>query len=392
MEIVIYAFKVNAAFTVLFVAYWAVMRKETWFAARRAWLLGAALLSAMLPLIPSTVIPSTAVSVTLPEISVKGLASTASAPTPLTILIALHLAITALLLMRLAFRSVRAMTTMRGPVNEACSFLGMVRIPIQFDGPEAEAMRRHEQVHAQQLHSVDVLLYELLGAFWWSNPLWWLAKHELRLVHEYAADAHARVHHAQYDQLLLAQALGTHTSTLVHHFRSSNLKTRIAMLYNDRSPNSTRPKLMLSIPVLALTLVLVSPHAEPPAAPGCAPAPSTTVYQNAEFPGGMEAMTAHIQKNIQYPWYSKQLAVQGTVHVGFTVAADGTIKDATIVQGVHEPLDAEALRVVRTMPKWKPGTADGAPVESIMTLPIRFQLNPQQLFLDPLLAPKNEGC
>jgi TonB family protein len=392
METLAYALKVNAAFAVLFVTYWAVMRQETWFAARRAWLLGAALLSSLLPLVPVTALPATPISVTLPEIAVQELAAGSWSPTPTMVLIVVHVAVTCLLLLRLLFRSGRAILSMRRPVSEACSFLRTVRIPDQVVGSEAAAMRHHENVHARQLHSLDVVFFEVLTALWWSNPLWWLAKREVRLVHEYAADAQARVHHEHYEQLLLAKAMGTNASTLVHHFRSSNLRTRIAMLYNTRSPRSTRPKLMLSIPVLALTLVLVSPPAPEVPAPGCAPAPSTTLFQNAEFPGGMEALATYIQQTIKYPWYSKQLAVQGTVHVQFTIATDGTITDASILKGVHEPLDAEALRVVLSMPKWNPGMADGNPVASTLTLPIRFDLGPRQLFLDRILEPKKDGC
>lgn len=84
--------------------------------------------------------------------------------------------------------------------------------------------------------------------------------------------------------------------------------------------------------------------------------------------------------------------MQGTVHVRFTIGTDGTITDASILKGVHEPLDAEALRVVLSMPKWNPGMADGKPVASTLTLPIRFDLGPRQLFLDRILEPKKDGC
>lgn len=71
---------------------------------------------------------------------------------------------------------------------------------------------------------------------------------------------------------------------------------------------------------------------------------------------------------------AKKEGLEGTVHVGFTVSADGSIAKVNVKQGVHEALDAEAVGVVNAMPKWKAGSAHGKPVDVMMTLPIAFKL------------------
>ena len=86
------------------------------------------------------------------------------------------------------------------------------------------------------------------------------------------------------------------------------------------------------------------------------------------FEGGESALFAYIAKNIRYP----ETEVQGKVYVSFVIDRKGKVRDAIVFKGVGKELDAEALRVVRAMPLWKPGMQDGAPVNVKMTLPIVF--------------------
>ena len=92
-----------------------------------------------------------------------------------------------------------------------------------------------------------------------------------------------------------------------------------------------------------------------------------------EFPGGTPAMNNYICKHLQYPEEAPKNRIQGRVMVSFTVRADGTIADIEVVRGIHELLDAEAVRIVQSMPKWKPGTRNGKPIAMEVVIPILFK-------------------
>jgi len=93
-----------------------------------------------------------------------------------------------------------------------------------------------------------------------------------------------------------------------------------------------------------------------------------------EFPGGAEALYKFISQNVIYPADAMEAEIQGRVMVQFLVDEEGNVKDAVIQQSISPSLDREALRVVRSMPKWKPGMLDGKPVSAYFRLPITFKL------------------
>ena len=93
-----------------------------------------------------------------------------------------------------------------------------------------------------------------------------------------------------------------------------------------------------------------------------------------EYPGGMDALLKFLSENIRYPEAAHQAKVEGRVIVTFIVDSDGTIGNARVVRKVSDDLDAEAVRIIGSMPKWKPGTQNGKPVRVKYTLPITFRL------------------
>lgn len=93
-----------------------------------------------------------------------------------------------------------------------------------------------------------------------------------------------------------------------------------------------------------------------------------------EFPGGMAALMQFLGKNIHYPPIAQENGTQGRVTVGFVVNKDGSIVDVKVLRGVDPYLDKEAVRVVKTMPKWKPGMQLGKPVRVRYTVPVMFRL------------------
>lgn len=97
-----------------------------------------------------------------------------------------------------------------------------------------------------------------------------------------------------------------------------------------------------------------------------------------EFPnGGMTALMKYLSDNIRYPEAAHKAGIQGRVTVQFVVGKDGSIGNVSILRGVNADLDAEAIRVISSMPKWKPGTQKGEPVKVKYTVPVMFRLAPE---------------
>ena len=93
------------------------------------------------------------------------------------------------------------------------------------------------------------------------------------------------------------------------------------------------------------------------------------------FPGGSQALVDFLRENTKYPEQALKDSIEGRVVVAFVIDTDGSITKPEVVRGVHPLLDAEALRVVKLMPKWKPGSENGTPVKVRYNLPITFKKN-----------------
>lgn len=93
-----------------------------------------------------------------------------------------------------------------------------------------------------------------------------------------------------------------------------------------------------------------------------------------QFPGGDQAMMKFVSENVQYPEEAKEKEISGRVMVGFIVEKDGSISDVKVVKGIGGGCDEEAVRVVKAMPKWKPGKQDGKTVRVSYTMPFFFKM------------------
>lgn len=101
---------------------------------------------------------------------------------------------------------------------------------------------------------------------------------------------------------------------------------------------------------------------------------SSEVGKEPEYPGGYQALLSYIAKSIRYPWICKEQKIQGDVLVGFIVEKDGSISDVSAVRRVHANLNTEAVRVVKSLPKWEPGLVEGQPVRVQMGVYVKFRL------------------
>lgn len=99
------------------------------------------------------------------------------------------------------------------------------------------------------------------------------------------------------------------------------------------------------------------------------------VEENPAYPGGETALYEYLYKNIKYPDLARENNITGTVVVKFVVEKDGSITKASILREIGGGCGKEALRVVNSMPKWKPGKQSGRAVRTEFTLPVQFELN-----------------
>ena len=95
---------------------------------------------------------------------------------------------------------------------------------------------------------------------------------------------------------------------------------------------------------------------------------------DAEFPGGPLEMKKFIVKNTKYPLIARDSNISGKVYVAFSISRDGSITDVEVIKSVHPLLDAEAMRVIKSMPKWVPAHQQGRPVIASFILPVSFKL------------------
>lgn len=262
----------------------------------------------------------------------------------------------------------------------------------------------HEQTHAKQWHSIDVVLSEIINIVCWFNPFSWLLKNEIRLNLEYLADNQVTeiVEDAKvYQYHLLGLASQKRQTGLYNNFNVSHLKHRIIMMNKKRTCTAGRIKYALFAP-LAIALLLASniscvsneKKAEqtaetPTATPALQEVESTSqetepptekliftvVEEMPEFTGGMGECMKFINKNIQYPPEAIEKEIQGRVIVQMVITDEGDVTDAKVVRGVDPLLDKEALRVINLMPKWKPGKQRGKAVNVKYTIPVMFRLS-----------------
>lgn len=118
--------------------------------------------------------------------------------------------------------------------------------------------------------------------------------------------------------------------------------------------------------------------AAPPPSPAPKPEVATKVFDVVEempsFPGGNGALMSYLASNIKYPVVAQENGVQGRVIVSFVVERDGSISDVRVARSVDPSLDREAQRVVKSMPRWKPGKQNGSAVRVKYTVPVVFRL------------------
>lgn len=253
-------------------------------------------------------------------------------------------------------------------------------------------MLAHEMEHVRQGHSFDILILELLTIFQWFNPFIWLLKRSLRENHEFLADngvLKPGVSSANY-RLLLLNSSFIQQPILANNFNYSLIKIRIKMITKIKSSKIAASKLTMGILVTAALFMVfgfdyseslpqekktnATQTKEPQKTDQAQDQVFVVVEQMPEFPGGELALREFIAKAIKYPDDAIKAGTQGKVYITFVVSKEGKVVDPKVARGVSPSLDAEALRVVKSLPIWIPGKQRGVNVAVSYTIPIAFAL------------------
>lgn len=411
----IYLLKVNVAIAMFYAFYKLLLGRDTFFVWRRVALISFIAVSLILPLLkvedwmvlqaPVTELSMVYANVVLPEINLSQATESATWQTILMnwgvviyYVIALILVgrfVTQLLsILFLAKRCEKCMIN-NVPVYALqkdiapFSFFKMIFVnPESHSEEELKEILTHEQAHANQYHSIDVIFSELACVVFWYNPFVWLTKIEIRNNLEYMADS--RVLQDGYDTKkyqyhLLGLTYQKAAANLYNNFNYLPLKKRIKMMNKKRTNEIGRVKYLLLLPLVAMLLIGNNMNAQANATSQEESQTEKKTVQSSDkeeikkvvevmpkFPGGEAALMKFLMENVRYPQEAKEKNVQGAVIASFVVQADGSVGTVKIVKSVDPLLDAEAVRVLKSLPKFEPGKTDGKPVSVWYTLPIRF--------------------
>lgn len=293
---------------------------------------------------------------------------------------------------------------LKGEGSPFSFFRWVFMYPSTLEGKQLHEVMVHECIHVSGLHSLDTLFSELFSIACWFNPFAWLMKQEVRMNLEYLADesvlsdGNARKSY-QYHLLGLAYRQPNESTKIANNFNLLPLKKRIKMMNKRRTSEIGKAKYLLFAPLAGALLMVsniesvareigeqfpevaeVQQKAEAKASDATAPADTTknVVYDVTEtmpqFPGGQEVLLKYLAANIKYPASAVKAKKQGRVIVTFIIQKDGSVAKARIARSVDPELDAEALRIVKAMPNWTPGTQDGKPVNVKYIIPVNFSL------------------
>lgn len=293
------------------------------------------------------------------------------------------------------------------------SFFKLIFVNLELHSNELKEILSHEQAHAKQWHSIDVLVGELTCVIFWYNPFMWLLNRDIRNNLEYLADSavvNEGYNAKEYQYHLLGLTYKKAAANLHNNFNVLTLKERIKMMNKKRTKEFGKFKYLFLLPTFA-TVILVGCNMNNEQGEQEDKTESIVVSQSStgidstertetvsvqitsdktpqesindvrkvaekmpQFQGGQAALSKYLMENISYPADALTDKIEGMVIVQFVVKADGSIGDTKIVKGVSSSLNAEAERVVKSLPKFEPGMQEGKPVDVLFTLPISFKI------------------
>ena len=428
-----YLLLVNVYLVLFFGFYALLLRKETFFQLNRVYLVSTAILSFVIPAIQANWVKNLFITQTV-HYSIYGgtgviitqLKPIADAPFNIgQVLTVIYLAGVLFLMLRLVWQLMSLKRIIDQP-QQAGPYSFFKKIKMDEHTAGNDVIAAHEQVHARQWHSADVLIIEAVMIINWFNPVVYFYRYAIKHIHEFIADSHALktgTNKADYALMLLTQTFNAQSHQLVNNFfNSSLLKQRIMMLQKNKSQRTALIKYGLSAPLFILMLILssatvnnskamtranriaqkvfsinadqsalskistvvvtpedktivpkaikankrVSAEKPKPVQLDTVPAANAPVFTAVEtepqFPGGVTAFYDFLGKNIRYPAKDREGKVQGRVIVTFIVETDGSLSNIKALRGPSESINAESVRAISLSPNWAPGLQNGKPV------------------------------
>ena len=271
--------------------------------------------------------------------------------------------------------------------------------PEKYSSHDIKQVIAHEKIHAFQLHSLDLIIIEVLVVLFWFNPFIYGYRKSIREVHEYLADEAVLRNGFDkmcYQQLLLKQASGSRFIGLTSTFSYSLSKNRLKMLTMMKSKKSSKFKLALAIPLVIAFMVFFTnsadfvnasnhtdlvtiEHKDTVKTKNEQKKFSEDVYYKVDMmPRFQGKKSDHfrnfVTENLKYPEEAVKNKLSGKVYVSFTIDKEGNLVGAEVIRSAHPVLDAEALRVTNLSPKWEPGENQGEKVNVRFTFPVIFSL------------------
>ncbi|MDD4758836.1 MAG: M56 family metallopeptidase [Lascolabacillus sp.] len=418
--ILVYILQVNFALVLFYLLFTLLFKRDTFLKIRRFYFLSALLFSVIYPLLvvpglsdfwnfrfsePQTVEATVFFEAPTLEVMVEeSEAEAASLNIPWEqIFITLYIAVTIFFILRFLWQLISIFRIrLKSEETEVLgikvydlkdnitpfSFFGMIFINSEMHSKEElEQIIIHEHTHVSEKHSLDIMLVESILLFSWWNPAVWLLKREMAMNLEYLADVgvlREGVDSREYQYHLLRLTYHETAVQIVNNFNVSQLKQRIMMMNKTRSSSLKLAKYLTILPIFFILIAANSSYAgekdqslqePPPVKKEVTEEIFVVVEQQPEYPGGQEAMMKFLSDSIVYPEEAKAKGIQGRVICNYVVMKDGSIDDVNVVRGVDPLLDAEAVRVLKSMPAWKPGKQRGQAVNVRYTLPVVFRIS-----------------
>ena len=297
-----------------------------------------------------------------------------------------------------------------GPQQGSFSFLRYAFFPNEDVSAD---IVRHERSHIAHHHSADILFVELMMILQWFNPFIYRYKKELQSLHEYQADRDVvatGVDKRNYMMLILQQCTAADFSGMSNNFSLILTKKRIKMITRNEKAKGLWWRLLATLPVLAILMIANTRVTAQEMDAEMEENKSITVIQSEtdgettsynitssgdlhvkptqpdndsiyqivdqmpEYPGGVEAMMKYVAENVKYPEKAKDEEISGRVFISFVIEKDGSVSNVEVKRGIGGGCDEEAVRVIKSLPNWKPGIKDGKPVRVSYMMPINFKL------------------
>jgi bla regulator protein BlaR1 len=414
-DFLIYSLQTISIQLVFLLVYQVLLKGETFFKWNRIYLIGSVLFSFLIPLFKFTIQTEESQFVQLNEIILSNnLESGINAVSQsaflqeswFVVLYLIGIAISVFLLILkflkiFKFIKISHKENFKGTIiyklqnsNQAFTFLNYIFIGDK--NQDFELILKHELIHKNQVHSLDLLAIELFKIPFWFNPLLYVFQNKLAEIHEFEADATSvNYDKKKYYETIINQVFQVENIAFTNNFFNQSLiKKRIVMLQKSKSKKVGMLKYATVIPILLVSIALFSTKGIAQekkvknANTEIEEMPFAAIEKIPVFVGCENAtqddarscfndkIALHIQEHFAYPEEAAKKNIQGKVSIQFTIDKEGNVVDV-LTRGPKNGalLEVEAKRIISLLPKFAPGLQKGKAVKVKYGLPLMFKLN-----------------